>query len=861
MLSQQLRRAFLQYFKDQGHTVVPSSPVVPHDDPTLLFCNAGMNQFKDVFLGKAQRDYTRAVDSQKCIRVGGKHNDLENVGHTSRHLTFFEMLGNFSFGDYFKAEAIRFAWEVSVDVFGLEVERLWVSVYRDDDEAFDLWTKYLPAERIVRLGEKDNFWAMGDTGPCGPCSELLFDRGDAFGVAPSPYEDIDGERFFEFWNLVFMEFNRDASGKMAPLPKRNIDTGAGLERIVALKEGARTLFETDVLRSLIGTVERVSGKKYGGEAPFHVIADHLRCLAFAIADGVQPSNVDRGYVLRKVLRRAVRYGRQLGMDKPFLADLVPTLIETMGEDFRELVTAQGRIEEVVTLEEESFLRTLRRGGNLLSQVVETAHKADNQISGDDAFKLKDTYGLPLEEILLLAVDADLTVDLERYQRLEEEARERSRAVHKKTAQVAEEQIFADLQPSEFLGYETTEAKGKIVALVVDGERVEVLEAGQEGMLVLDKTPFYAEKGGQAGDTGRLGAFAVDNCIEPFTGIIAHTGTLEEGKLAIGDALEATVDAKRRRRITHNHTATHLLHWALHQVLGEHATQAGSVVAPDRLRFDFSHHKGVTQEEIRQIEDLVNEKIWENRAVESYELPYAEAQKREDIVQFFGDKYGATVRVVDIDYSKELCGGVHVERTGEIGPFVITEERSIAAGIRRIIAVTGPEAIEHMRGLDDLIDDIAAVVKTKRGTVLERVNSLIEENTNLGREIRAAKGAQVKNLAAELEPEKVGEVAVVIAQVDLEPGQLRELADLLAKRLGSCVVLLGAASADRCALVARVTDDLVGRGIKAGDLIKQIAPIVGGGGGGKADFAQAGGKEPKQLTFALAKGRELIEKKC
>ncbi len=861
MLSQEIRRSFLQYFKNQGHTIVPSSPVVPHDDPTLLFCNAGMNQFKDVFLGKAERDYTRAADSQKCIRVGGKHNDLENVGHTSRHLTFFEMLGNFSFGDYFKEEAIRFAWEVSTDVWGLDADRIWVSVFREDDEAFELWRKFLPEKRLVRLDEKDNFWAMGDTGPCGPCSELLYDRGEQYGSVKSPYEDTEGERFPEFWNLVFMQYNRDASGKMSPLPNKCIDTGAGLERVAAFKMEVDSLFETDVFAALIAKIEEISDVPYDG-APFHVISDHLRCLAFAIADGVQPSNVDRGYVLRKVLRRAVRYGRQLGLKKPFLAKLVPTLVEMMGEDFGELVAAKSRIEEIVTLEEESFLRTLKRGGNLLNQVIEGAKKASNKITGDDAFRLKDTYGLPLEEIMLIAKDTDLSVDLERYQKLEEDARERSKAVHKVTAQVAEEGVFQELEASQFVGYDKVNAKGKVAAIVIDGELSSELKAGQEAMVILDKTPFYAEKGGQLGDKGELVGqgirFDVDDTKEPYTGVIAHIGKLTEGAIKVGDTLTGEVAAQRRERIKHYHTATHLCHWALQEVLGEHVKQAGSVVAPDRLRFDFSHHKALTLEEIRAIEDLVNAKISENVPVQTYEMPYAEAQKKEEIKQFFGDKYGNVVRVVDIDYSKELCGGIHTSHTGEIGPFVIAEERSIAAGVRRIVALVGLEAITHRRGQEDLLADIAALLKTQPAKLLERVGNLIEENTHYAREIKDAKRLQVQELAKSLSAkvEMAGDLPLLATQVDVEAGELRALAEAIMHEVKTAVIVLGAGNGDKCALVAKVSGDLVGKGIKAGDLIKQIAPIIGGGGGGKADFAQAGGKNPAKLGEALEAARGL-----
>ncbi|MCE2982938.1 MAG: alanine--tRNA ligase, partial [Parachlamydia sp.] len=568
MLTQTIRRQFLEYFKKNQHSIIASSPVIPHDDPTLLFNNAGMNQFKDVFLGKSQRDYSRAATSQKCIRVGGKHNDLDNVGHTSRHLTFFEMLGNFSFGDYFKKEAIQFAWEASTEIFGFDPEKIWPTVFREDDEAFELWTKYVPAERITRFDEKDNFWAMGDTGPCGPCSELLYDRGPKFGNAAKPSEDTSGERFLEYWNLVFMQFNRLSTGIQETLPRPSIDTGAGLERVLSLKMGVESLFETDVLRGLIGQVEAVSGLTYNQHderAPaFRVIADHMRALSFAIADGVQPSNVDRGYVLRKVLRRAVRYGRTLGLDKPFLASLLPELIHSMGENYPEIIKGRDRIAEIVALEEEAFIRTLKRGGNILNQVIEKA-QAGKVITGDDAFRLKDTYGLPLEEILLIAKDTGLQVDEGRYQQLEEEARIRSRSVQKNVQQIAGENVFAEFVQkhgeTHFLGYTHAAADGQVLAIVANESFCNELNEGEEGLVILNQTPFYAEMGGQVGDKGILEgshqSFIVDDCISPYKGVIAHQGKQVKGTLKIGDSLTAAIDRKRRQKIANNHTATHL----------------------------------------------------------------------------------------------------------------------------------------------------------------------------------------------------------------------------------------------------------------------------------------------------------------
>lgn len=873
MFTQEVRRGFLNYFKDKKHAVIASSPVIPHDDPTLLFINAGMNQFKDVFLGKSQRDYHRATTSQKCIRVGGKHNDLENVGHTRRHLTFFEMVGNFSFGDYFKAEAIKFAWEVSTQVFKLDPNRIWPTVFRDDDEAFELWTQYVPAERITRFGEKDNFWAMGDTGPCGPCSELLYDRGPKYGAAKQPSEDTTGERFLEFWNLVFMQFNRQADGTMKPLPKPSIDTGAGLERIISLKMDVDSVFETDVLRALIGEVEKISGKHYegndqGSNAAFRVIADHLRCLSFAIADGVQPSNVDRGYVLRKVLRRAVRYGRTLGLDEPFLAKVLPKLVELMGEDYPELKAAQQRIAEILTLEEEAFIRTLRRGGNILNSIIEKAQGQSQIISGDDAFKLKDTYGFPLEEITLLAKDANLTVDTNRYQILEEEAKERSRSVHKTTHQIASENLFDDFLKTQgattFVGYTEHSTKAVVKALVVDDAFVNEMQTGQEGLVILDKTPFYAEMGGQVGDNGQLSntqaAFTVTECQSPFKGVIAHSGKLENGFLKVGDSVTATIEDSRRQKIANNHTATHLLHWALHQVLGEHIKQAGSVVDPSRLRFDFSHHKALTTDEIYQIEDIINKKIRENKPVKAYEISYDEAQKEKDIKQFFGEKYGAKVRVIDIDYSKELCGGTHTQAVGTIGLFRIAKESSIAAGIRRIEAVTGEEAEVLSRQSEQQIHSLANSLKTQPAKLMERIEKLLEENKELANQIKSAKKGQLATLANVLvsKIEIINGVPLIATEQEVDAEEMRTLSDEIMGKLPSGILVLAAKNGDdKCQILVRVSDDLVTQGKKAIDIIKAIAPIVDGSGGGKANSAQAGGKAPHKIKEALEKAREQL----
>lgn len=869
MLSQEIRRNFLNYFKSKGHTIVPSSPVVPHDDPTLLFTNAGMNQFKDVFLGSSKRDYKRATTSQKCIRVGGKHNDLDNVGHTSRHLTFFEMLGNFSFGDYFKKEAIDLAWEVTTEVFQFDLPHVWITVFEKDDEAFELWKKHVPEKRIIRMGEKDNFWAMGDTGPCGPCSELYFDKGKKYGDATSPLNDATGERYLEFWNLVFMQFNRDLQGKMTPLPNQSIDTGSGLERVVSLKMGVDNVFHTDILRHLIAQIETVTGKKYDPSddkmAPaFHVIADHIRSLTFAIADGAQPSNIERGYVLRKLIRRAVRYGRTLlGVEGTFLAKVLPALVETMGSDYREIVTAKDRIAEILTLEEEGFIRTLKRGGNILSTIVEQAVKSpQKQISGDDAFKLKDTYGFPLEEILLIAKDSNLQVNIDAYQLLEEKAKEISRSSRSVQGQEAEENLYLEFvkkhPPCEFVGYTDVTAETEIVGIVQDGQFVDSLS--DEGLIILKKTPFYAEQGGQVGDTGEIfdqnSRMKISNCQSPYPGVIVHQGKVLTGNFKIGAKVSAAIDLPRRRQIAAHHTATHLLHYALQQILGPHIRQAGSLVDAERLRFDFNHHKPVTAEELQKIEDLVNEKIREDQSISTYELPYQEVQHHPEIKQFFGEKYGARVRVVDINYSKELCGGTHAFHVGMLGYFRITKESSIAAGVRRIEACCGKVAEEYVRKEEAIFHDAAALVKTQPAKLGERISQLLEETTQLKEQLKTFKGQQLKGLSEKLV--KKAENSILMEVVDVDPSDLGELAEEIMRQMQSGIVALAVQLPGRVQIAIRVSPDFVKKGISAGAIVKEISPLIGGSGGGRPDMAQAGGKNPEGIEPAFKRIKEICD---
>ena len=871
-----IRTKFIEYFKKNNHSVIASSHVIPHNDPTLLFTNAGMNQFKDVFLGSSIRDYKCAVSSQKCLRAGGKHNDLENVGHTTRHCTFFEMLGNFSFGDYFKKKAIQFSWEVTTEVFGFNPDRIYPSVFQGDKEAFELWTNYVPVDKICRFGEKENFWSMGDTGPCGPCSELLYDRGPKYGNATSPIEDSTGERFLEFWNLVFMQYNRDESGIMHTLPKPSIDTGAGLERIAMLSIGGDSVFQVDIFRSIIAEIEKLTSIKYESytdkHAPaFHVIADHLRALVFAITDGAQPSNIDRGYVLRKILRRAVRYGRSLGIMEPFLANLLPCLVSEMGDHYKELRISQQRVAEILTLEEESFIRTLRRGGDILDNIVKHASQHDNIISGDDAFKLKDTYGFPLEEILLIARDANVTIDKERYNILEKQAKDLSRSAHKSTQQIASENLFATYAKTQdlckFIGYDSTQSVGIIKALVIDDKFVEKIHQGQNGLIILDKTPFYAESGGQVGDNGSIikddHIFIVEDCQSPYTGIIVHIGKLEKGTLNLGDKILAQVNKERHQKIANNHTATHLLHWALHKVLGEHVKQTGSIVESHRLRFDFSHHKCLSSDEIEQIENLINEKIRDNDSVSNYEIDYDKAQKSLDIKQFFGDKYGSKVRVVDIGYSKELCGGSHTTRVGTIGFFRIVKEGSISAGVRRIEGVTGHYAEAFVKQNEQILTDIASMLKTQPNKIINKIKKLLEENKDISLELKSIKKSIQKDLIGNLvsKYKTINGIPIIIDTVELDSNDLKSVINTIMSKFSSVILaIVNVINSTKCQFIIKVSDDLVMRGFKANEIIKPLAPIIQGNGGGKSNYAQAGGV-PQNINQLLDETHKLIEDMC
>ena len=849
-----IRRAFLEFFRARGHAIVPSSPLVPGNDPTLLFTNAGMVQFKDVFLGKERRDYVRAASSQRCVRAGGKHNDLENVGYTARHLTFFEMLGNFSFGDYFKREAIRFAWELITGELKLDPARLWVTVYREDDEAADIWLKDIgvPAARLSRLGETSNFWAMGDTGPCGPCSEIFYDHGPSVAGGPPGSPDEEGDRFVEIWNLVFMQFDRSAEGVLTPLPKPSVDTGMGLERISAVLQGVHSVYEIDLFQKLIASAAALTGARDLKASSLRVIADHIRSCTFLIIDGVLPSNEGRGYVLRRIIRRAIRHGYKLGMEQPFFHKLVAVLEREMGAAYPELARGRAHAERVLEQEELRFAETLATGMGLLEEAIRTLR--GKVIDGATVFKLYDTYGFPVDLTADIARERGLTIDQPGFDTAMEAQRERARAASR---------FGADLRAgttldarTTFQGYETLAAEGRVVALLKDGRPAETLQTGDRGEVVLDRTPFYAEAGGQVGDTGALQSPGVRFRVEDTQrrgAAHAHIGMLAAGTLKVGDALEAHVDGERRQAVALNHTATHLLHAALRSVLGTHVQQKGSLVAPDRLRFDFAHYQAVSAEELARIERLVNAEIRRNTPAETNVMDYERAVAA-GAMALFGEKYERDVRVLRLgDFSMELCGGTHVQRTGDIGSFIITSESGVAAGVRRIEAVTGEGALDYVEQNDTLIRDLAALVRGSRAELPDKVRDALERIRQLEREIRtlkdrAASGAGVDLAAGAVE---VSGVKVVATKVDgADVGALRAAVDQLKSRLKSAVIVLASIESEsKVVLVAGVTQDQTAR-IKAGELVGAVAAKIGGRGGGRADFAQAGGTNPAALDAAL-----------
>lgn len=864
MKSAEIREAFLRFFEEQGHTRVASSSLIPNNDPTLLFTNAGMNQFKDCFLGAEKRAYTRAVSSQKCVRAGGKHNDLENVGYTARHHTFFEMLGNFSFGDYFKRDAITFAWTflTSEQWLNLPKEKLWVTVYATDDEAYDIWTKEVgvPAERMVRIGDNkgapyasDNFWTMGDTGPCGPCTEIFYDHGpDIWGGPPGSPEE-DGDRYIEIWNNVFMQFNRTADGVLHPLPAPSVDTGMGLERVSAVLQHVHSNYEIDLFQNLLAAAAKAIGCSNDGQASLKVVADHIRSCGFLIADGVLPSNEGRGYVLRRIIRRACRHGNKLGAKGSFFYQIVAALAAEMGEAFPELKSQQAHIERVLKAEEEQFAKTLEQGLRILEQ--DLAQLKGDVVPGDVVFKLYDTYGFPMDLTADIARERELTIDEAGFEREMDAQRERARSAS--AFGMDYNSLVKVDSATEFLGYDATEGQGKIIALYKDGQSVDQLGEGEEGVVVLDRTPFYAESGGQVGDTGFLQAGAARFDVRDTTktgGAFLHHGVVASGALVIGSPVEAKVDADVQHATSLNHSATHLLHEALRQVLGEHVQQKGSLVDSQRLRFDFSHFEAVKPEQIKQLEDIVNREIRKNTPVET-ELTDIETAKAKGAMALFGEKYGDTVRVLSMggDFSVELCGGIHAKRTGDISLFKIISEGGVASGVRRIEAVTGAAALAYLNAAEEQVKEAAQLVKGNRDNLIDKLSAVLERNRQLEKQLEqlqakaaSAAGDDLSNAAVEVKGAKV-----LAARLDGQDGKaLLALVDQLKNKLGHAVILLGSEHEGKVVLVAGVTKDLSSQ-LKAGDLMKQAAAAVGGKGGGRPDMAQGGGVDVAALDQALA----------
>lgn len=859
----EIRQAFLDFFHSKGHQVVASSSLVPNNDPTLLFTNAGMNQFKDVFLGLDKRNYSRATTSQRCVRAGGKHNDLENVGYTARHHTFFEMLGNFSFGDYFKHDAIQFAWELLTgeNWFALPKERLWVTVYETDDEAYEIWGKEvgIPRERIIRIGDNkgapyasDNFWQMGDTGPCGPCTEIFYDHGDHIWGGPPGSPEEDGDRYIEIWNIVFMQFNRQAEGTMEPLPKPSVDTGMGLERIAAVLQHVNSNYDIDLFRTLIEAVAKVTGATDLGNKSLRVIADHIRSCAFLVADGVLPSNENRGYVLRRIIRRAVRHGNMLGAKETFFYKLVGPLIEVMGSAGEELKRQQAQVEQVLKTEEEQFARTLERGLALLDE--ELAKLQGDTLDGETAFRLYDTYGFPVDLTADVCRERNIKVDEAGFEAAMEEQRRRAREASGFGADY-NAMIRVD-SASEFKGYDHLELNGKVTALFVDGKAVEAINAGQEAVVVLDQTPFYAESGGQVGDKGELkGAgftFAVDDT-QKYGQAIGHLGKLSAGALKVGDAVQADVDEARRARIRLNHSATHLMHAALRQVLGTHVAQKGSLVSDKVLRFDFSHNEAMKPSEIREVEDLVNAQIRRNLPIET-NIMDLDAAKAKGAMALFGEKYDERVRVLSMgDFSTELCGGTHASRTGDIGLFRIISESGTAAGIRRIEAVTGEGAMATVHAQSDRLNDIAHLLKGDSQNLGDKVRAVLERTRQLEKELQQLKDQAAAQESANLSSKAVdlnGVKLLVSELAGIEPKMLRTMVDDLKNQLGSTVIVLATVVEGKVSLIAGVSKDVTDR-VKAGELIGMVAQQVGGKGGGRPDMAQAGGTDAAALPAALA----------
>ena len=868
----EIRQTFLDFFNSKGHEIVASSSLVPHNDPTLLFTNAGMNQFKDVFLGIEKRPYTRATTAQRCVRAGGKHNDLDNVGYTARHHTFFEMLGNFSFGDYFKHDAIHFAWELltSKEWFNLPKDKLTVTVYETDDEAYEIWEKEIgiPKERIVRIGDNkgapyasDNFWQMGDTGPCGPCTEIFYDHGDHIWGGPPGSAEEDGDRFIEIWNIVFMQFNRHPDGTMEPLPKPSVDTGMGLERIAAVLQHVNSNYEIDLFKKLIHDAAQIIQTKDLESKSLRVIADHIRSCAFLISDGVLPSNEGRGYVLRRIIRRAVRHGHMLGAKGIFFYKLVKPLIDVMGSAAVELAKNQKIVEDALKIEEEQFLKTLERGLFLLDQ--ELVKITDSVLPGDVAFKLYDTFGFPLDLTADVCREKNITIDEDRFNQCMEEQRKRAR--ESSAFSVDYSNVIKLDDKTEFLGYQATEASAKVIAIFQNGQKVESANAGDEAIIILDKTPFYGESGGQIGDKGILTSAKAEFTVldsQKYGKSIGHIGTLVKGSLKVGDLVTAAIDVELRERIRRNHSATHLLQAALQQILGNHVHQKGSLVNDSYLRFDFSHNQSITQEQIVEIENLVNRQIRYNLPVDVELMPIDEARNK-GAMALFGEKYEEIVRVLTMgDFSIELCGGTHVDRTGDIGLFKIISESSIASGVRRIEATSGQNAMDFIHHEANLLNQIAQLVKSDKSAVLVRVEQLLEQTKLLEKNIEQLKAQKASQQSAQLinQCEKINNKNLLIAKLDnVEAKVLRTMIDDLKNQLKTGVIILAAVNDDKINLAAGVTNDLINI-VKAGELVSQLALKVGGKGGGRPDFAQAGGMDLSALPEALSSMKKEISNK-
>jgi len=870
----QIRQAYLDYFAQKGHQIVPSSPVVPGDDPTLLFTNAGMNQFKDVFLGFDKRPYNRATTAQKCIRAGGKHNDLDNVGYTARHHTFFEMLGNFSFGDYFKKDAIQFAWGLLTEVFKLPEEKLLVTVYAEDDEAYEIWNKQIgvPVERIIRIGDNkgaryasDNFWMMGDTGPCGPCTEIFYDHGPHIAGGPPGSPDEDGDRYIEIWNNVFMQFNRDEAGKMNPLPKPSVDTGMGLERIAAVLQHVHSNYEIDLFVNLLKAakeaVDLAGGENCDPTSPsLKVIADHIRACSFIVVDGVIPGNAGRGYVLRRITRRAIRHGYKLGARKPFFYQLVPALVKEMGQAYPELQAAKDKVSEVIKQEEERFFQTIANGMEILETALAGGTKT---LDGETAFRLHDTFGFPLDLTADVCRERDVTVDAEGFDLAMQKQRDQARAAGKfKVAQGLE----YSGKPTQFHGYDTLKHEGaKVTALYVDGSAVQSVKAGDAAVVVLDNTPFYAESGGQVGDKGELRneavRFAVEDTFKIQADVFGHQGEVQEGELKVGDAINALVDIEQRTETMRNHSATHILHKALREVLGDHVQQKGSLVDATKTRFDFTHNAPITAQEIRWVEGIVNAEILANTATSGKVMSLDDAQKT-GATMLFGEKYADEVRVLEIGSSRELCGGTHVGRTGDIGSLKIVSEGGVAAGIRRVEAVTGKNALNFLQGLEDKINEAAAVLKTHPGDLVSRVTQLQDSLRQAERELDKVNSKLAASQGDELATQAVDINGIKVLAVRLDGADaqvLRETMDALKAKLKTAAIVLASVQGDKVSLIAGVTADSIAK-VKAGDLVNFVAQQVGGKGGGKPEMAMAGGTDPSKLGAALAGVKDWVASK-